>query len=189
MTHVTCRLTAKNRDQLWNLRSAIEYALLSPFTSKRDWCRTVGDVNIKVSKITRPNCAFFRFLPFGCKLYTEWSDVTECMVTIRLPFCGYNTIRCVKLIGEDLSRYLNKTESVILRKCPYDHWIANNPYLSAVTMTNISKSFYLQDGGKKSSGIDMEQNYVTVTLCIGSRIDLFNCNSPIRKYIINKQKA
>jgi len=23
--------------------------------------------------------------------------------------------------------------------------------------------FYLQDGGKKSTGIDMEQNYVTVT--------------------------
>jgi len=26
--------------------------------------------------------------------------------------------------------------------------------------------FFLQDGGKKSNGIDMEQNYVTVTLCI-----------------------
>jgi len=27
--------------------------------------------------------------------------------------------------------------------------------------------FYLQDGGKKSTCIGMEQNYVTVTLCIG----------------------
>ena len=26
--------------------------------------------------------------------------------------------------------------------------------------------FYLQDGGKKTTGIDMEQNDVTVTLCI-----------------------
>jgi len=26
--------------------------------------------------------------------------------------------------------------------------------------------FYLQDGGKKSTGIGMEQNYVTVTRCI-----------------------
>ena len=26
--------------------------------------------------------------------------------------------------------------------------------------------FYLQDGGKKSTGIDMEQNYVTVTVYI-----------------------
>ena len=29
---------------------------------------------------------------------------------------------------------------------------------------NISKSFYLQNGGKTSA--DMEQNYVSVTLCI-----------------------
>jgi len=35
-------------------------------------------------------------------------------------------------------------------------------YNSAVTVTNISNSFYLQDGGKKSTGIDIEQNYVFV---------------------------
>ena len=33
-------------------------------------------------------------------------------------------------------------------------------------MTNVSKRFYLQGGGKKSTGIDMEQNYFTVTVCI-----------------------
>jgi len=38
--------------------------------------------------------------------------------------------------------------------------------LSAIIATNISHSFYLQDGGKKSTGIDMEQNYVTDILCI-----------------------
>jgi len=27
MTHVTCRLSAKNRDQLWKQRSVIEYGL------------------------------------------------------------------------------------------------------------------------------------------------------------------
>jgi len=32
--------------------------------------------------------------------------------------CG-NTAYCVKLNGEDLSRYSNKTESVVLRKCPF----------------------------------------------------------------------
>jgi len=37
-------------------------------------------------------------------------------------------------------------------------------YLSAIADTNIFQSFYLQYGGKKSTGIDMEQNYVTVTL-------------------------
>ena len=26
--------------------------------------------------------------------------------------------------------------------------------------------FYLQDDGKKTTGIDMEQNYATVTVCI-----------------------
>jgi len=35
-------------------------------------------------------------------------------------------------------------------------------------VTNISPSFYLQDGGD-ISGIDVEQNYVSVTLCCGGR--------------------
>jgi len=43
----------------------------------------------------------------------------------------------------------NKIESVSLRKCPYDHRLTNKAYLSAVTVTDISRSFYLQDGGKK----------------------------------------
>ena len=34
------------------------------------------------------------------------------MVTIRSPFCGYNTIYYVELNGEELSCYLNKIESV-----------------------------------------------------------------------------
>ena len=50
--------------------------------------------------------------------------------------------------GEDLSCYLNKIESVGLRKCPYDHWLTKKVYLSALTVTNISQSFYLQDSGK-----------------------------------------
>ena len=33
------------------------------------------------------------------------------MITIRSPFCGYNTIQCAALYGEDLSRYSNKVES------------------------------------------------------------------------------
>ena len=36
--------------------------------------------------------------------------------------------------------------------------------------TNIYHSFYLQDGGKKSTGMDMEQNYVTVTVCTVSSL-------------------
>jgi len=47
----------------------------------------------------------------------------------------------VKLNGEDLLCYSNKTESVSLRKCPYDHELANKAHLSAITMTNMSQSF------------------------------------------------
>jgi len=54
-------------------------------------------------------------------LYTGWNDVTESMVTIRPPCCGYNLAWWVELKGEDLWSYSHKIESVSLRKCPYDH--------------------------------------------------------------------
>ena len=98
-----------------------------------------------------------------------WYDTYN---TIRSPFCGYDTILCVELNGEDLSCCLNKIESISLRKCPYDHHLTNKAYLSTITGTIISKSFYLRDGGKKSTGIDMEQNDVTVTLCILYQLNL-----------------
>jgi len=96
---------------------------------------------------------------WACCLYIGWSDVTETMVTIRSPFCGYNTIYCVEL---------NST----LRK-----WLTNKAYLSAITVTNISRSLYLQNGGKNSlEQIHTEQNYVSVTLCIRF-ITNYGCNS------------
>jgi len=52
-----------------------------------------------------------------CSFQIGWSDVTESMVTIRPPFCGYKTISCVELNGEHLSCYSNKSESVSLRNC------------------------------------------------------------------------
>ena len=61
--------------------------------------------------------------------------------------------------------YSNKTESVSLRKCTHDHLITNKVHLSTITVTNSSQSFYLQDGGKNKLA-DMEQNYITDTLCI-----------------------
>ena len=59
---------------------------------------------------------------------------------------------------------------------PQDHWLNIKAYLSAITATNISQSFYLQDGGKKSTGIDMEHNYATVTLQ-GTNACRYNCHS------------
>jgi len=90
------------------------------------------------------------------------------MVTIRSPFCGYNTITFVGLNVEDLSRYSNKIESVSLRKCSYDHRLTTKVFLSAITLTNISQEFLPTRWRQKSAGIDMEQNYVTVALCIVS---------------------
>jgi len=54
----------------------------------------------------------------------------------------------VELNGEDLSCCSNEIESVSSRRCLYDHRFTIEAYLSVVTVTNISKSFYLQDGGK-----------------------------------------
>ena len=44
-------------------------------------------------------------------------------------------------------RAIQKNE-ISLRKCPYDPWLTNKADLSAITVTNISRSFNLQDGGK-----------------------------------------
>ena len=52
----------------------------------------------------------------------------------------------------------------------------NKAYLSAITVTNISRSFYLQHGG-----IDTEQNYVSVSVTLSIRFItnyVCNCNSP-----------
>ena len=45
-------------------------------------------------------------------------------------------------------RVIQKTESITLRKWPYDYWLTNKTYLTAITVKNISKSFFLQDDGK-----------------------------------------
>jgi len=50
------------------------------------------------------------------------SDVAVIRGHIQSLCCGASvTAYCVKLSGEDLSRYSNKTELVGLRKCPYYH--------------------------------------------------------------------
>jgi len=82
-------------------------------------------------------------------------------------FCGYNTTYCVELNGDDLSCYSNKNESDSLRKCPHDHGLTNKAYFSAVTVTNIFQSFTYKMAAK-SPGIDREQNYVIITLCIST---------------------
>jgi len=64
------------------------------------------------------------------------------------------------------SCYSNKIESVTLRKCPLDRRLASKAYLSAVTVTIVSRSFCVQDGDKNQLRTDTEQDYVTVTVSI-----------------------
>ena len=54
--------------------------------------------------------------------------------------------------------YSNKTESVGLRKCPYDHGLNNKAYLSAITVTKNYQSFTY----KMAAEIDWHR-YGTVT--------------------------
>ena len=54
-----------------------------------------------------------------------------------------------------------KIESVGLRKCPCDHWLTNKAYLSAITVTNIAQSFYLQDGGKNQPARHCHPVYIS----------------------------
>jgi len=45
------------------------------------------------------------------------------------------------------------------------HWLTNKAYLSAFTVTNILRVLPTK-WRQKWTGVDMEQNYLTVTLCI-----------------------
>ena len=54
-----------------------------------------------------------------------------------------NTVYCVQLASEGLSRYSNKIESVGLRKCPYYHYLYIEigsvcPSVCAKVSTNIN---------------------------------------------------
>jgi len=66
-----------------------------------------------------------------------------------------------------MSCYSNKIESVGLRKCPRDRWLN---YQQSVFKRCHSDKYFSEflpiRRRQRSTGIDMEQNYVTVTLCI-----------------------
>jgi len=82
-----------------------------------------------------------RFTQQSSRIYSVYRARWRHRVMMRLAFCGYNTIQCVELNGEDLSCYSNKIESISLIKCPRDQWLTNETYLSAITVTNIYQSF------------------------------------------------
>ena len=53
----------------------------------------------------------------------------------------------MELKGEDLSCYLNNIQSVGLRKCLYDHYLAYKTYFSDMWKKHLSE-FYPQDSGE-----------------------------------------
>ena len=73
-------------------------------------------------------------------VYRGWSNVAESVVTIRTPFCGYNTIwtRWVKW-----RRFivLLKLNWISLRKCPYDHWLTNKACMALLQWQTFLRVF------------------------------------------------
>ena len=63
-----------------------------------------------------------QYIPWPVGLYIGWGDVTTYGHNTICMLRGH-TAYCVKLSGEDLSRYSNKIESVGLRKCEYYHYL------------------------------------------------------------------
>jgi len=71
--------------------------------------------------------------------------------------CG-NTAYRVKLIGDDLSRYLNKIESVALRKCLYYHYL-KGVFHCAENQQSPSWFFFRK-------WVELMNIYVTRVLCM-----------------------
>ena len=115
-----------------------------PFIKTRENARRAHLSHLKLFiRIILLQCVF---LHYGILQHMRW-------VKWRHGVCGNDTIVILwvyrdMLNGEGLLCYSNKIEPVSWRKCPDDHWLTNKAYLSAITVTNISQEFYLQDGGK-----------------------------------------
>jgi len=84
--------------------------------------------------------------------------IAESVVKVRSPFCGYTG---VELNGEDLSCCSNRIEPVCLRKRPYDH---RQSVFERYHSDKHFSEFLPTTWRQKSTGIDMERNYVTVAL-------------------------
>jgi len=97
-------------------------------------------------------------------IYIGWSDVSESMVTIRSAFCGYDIMRWVKwqrFIMLFLSNWTSWFKKMSIWSLTYQQRVFKR-YLSGKHFSEFLPTGWRQ----KSSGIDMEQNYVTVTLCV-----------------------
>jgi len=114
------------------------------FNSVLDWTEPIyAAVAVRaVAVVTAATRSMFS------SVYTGWRDVTESLVRIRSPFCGYNTTQCGELKGEDLSCYSNETKSASLTKCPLWSLAYQQSVFKRYHSDKHFWEFYLQDGGK-----------------------------------------
>jgi len=63
---------------------------------------------------------------------------------------GQHAVNCVKLSGDDLSHYSNKTELFGLRKCPYYHYLTKKVMSQQQTIAELAPHHH-----RKTAGIDM----------------------------------
>jgi len=87
-------------------------------------------------------------------MYIGWSYVTVICGHITIAMLWIATAYCMKLSGEDLSRYSNKIESFGLRKCPYYHritrkWHYNNKHFSELAPHHGWENSWHRCGMKK----------------------------------------
>jgi len=75
----------------------------------------------------------------------------------------------VEINGEYLSRYLNTVGTVSLRNCPCDHSVTNKAYFKRYHSDKHFSELPTR-WRQQSAGIDMEQNYVALTLCIDTGV-------------------
>jgi len=108
-------------------------------------------------------------------LYT-WGEVTPQSLWPRYDrhFVGITRYNALESNGEDYSCYSNRIESVSLRKCPFI--ITDLPsYQQSVFKWQTFVRVFTYKMAAKSTGEDMEQNYVTVTLCIHYSVTILRC--------------
>jgi len=98
--------------------------------------------------------------PVSVYAWVKWRHSNLWSGHFTISMLWGNTAYRVKLSGEELSRYSNKSESVGLRKYPCYHC-----RIKEVMSQYIFSKIAPHDGGK-TAGIDMVwRNYVSVALC------------------------
>jgi len=99
-------------------------------------------------------------------LYIQWSDVTESMAQYDRHFVGITRFNVFSWMAKIYRVIQIKLIQFVSRKCPYDDRPTNEASLRAISQWQTFLRVLPTRWRQKSTGIDVEQNYVTVTPCI-----------------------